>query len=126
MDEIPDSPGSSLIDALAGQIVGLDVNQGDGRPGSTGSFTIRQPMSFDKTSNFNQPLIVIDDVVQVNAEGEPSMDAFNMLSSSEIESMTVLFMVRVHLRGLFLSRLNVVLWVLRKFRIRVRSTSLMP
>lgn len=90
MDEIPDSPGSSLIDALAGQIVGLDVNQGDGRPGSTGSFTIRQPMSFDKTSNFNQPLIVIDDVVQVNAEGEPSMDAFNMLSSSEIESMTVL------------------------------------
>lgn len=90
MDEIPDSPGSSLIDALAGQIVGLDVNQGDGRPGSTGSFTIRQPMSFDKTSNFNQPLIVIDDVVQVNAEGEPSMDAFNMLSSSEIENMTVL------------------------------------
>ena len=79
-----------MIDALAGQIVGLDVNQGDGRPGSTGSFTIRQPMSFDKTSNFNQPLIVIDDVVQVNAEGEPSMDAFNMLSSSEIESMTVL------------------------------------
>lgn len=89
-------------------------------------------MSFDKTSNFNQPLIVIDDVVQVNAEGEPSMDAFNMLSSSEIESMTVLKDASAAVygsrasSGLFLSRLNVVLWVLRKFRIRVRSTSLMP
>lgn len=91
MDEIIDLPGASLVDALAGQVVGLSVNESSGRPGATGSFTIRQPMSFDESdSNFNQPLIVIDDIVQVDENGEPSMTAFNMLDQSEIESMTVL------------------------------------
>ena len=33
---------------------------------------------------------VIDDVVQVDENGEPSMTAFNMLDQSEIENMTVL------------------------------------
>ena len=47
-------------------------------------------MSFDDAGNFNQPLIVIDDIVQVDENGEPSMTAFNMLNQSEIESMTVL------------------------------------
>ncbi len=47
-------------------------------------------MSFDGSSSFNQPLIVIDDVVQVDENGEPSMTAFNMLNHSDIESMTVL------------------------------------
>ena len=91
MDEILKVPGSSIIDALSGQIAGLSVSQSDGRPGSTGSFKIRQPMSFGESStNFNQPLIVIDDVVQVDENGEPSMTAFNMLDQSEIENMTVL------------------------------------
>lgn len=91
MDEILEVPGSSIIDALSGQIAGLSVSQSDGRPGSTGSFKIRQPMSFGESStNFNQPLIVIDDVVQVDENGEPSMTAFNMLDQSEIENMTVL------------------------------------
>lgn len=35
-------------------------------------------------------MIVIDDVVQVDENGDPSMTAFNMLNQSEIESMTVL------------------------------------
>lgn len=90
MDEIPDLPGASLVDALSGQVVGLSVSQSNGRPGATGSFRIRQPMSFTSSSSFNQPLIVIDDVVQVDENGEPSMNAFNMLDQSEIESMTVL------------------------------------
>lgn len=91
MDEIAELPGASLVDALAGQIVGLNVSESNGRPGETGSFTVRQPMSFDETaSNFNQPLIVIDDIVQVDENGEPSMTAFNMLDQSEIETMTVL------------------------------------
>lgn len=91
MDDIPDSPGTSIIDALSGQVVGLSVTQSDGRPGSTGTIKVRQPMSFgDANSSFNHPLIVIDDVVQVDEKGEPSMIAFNMLNQSEIESMTVL------------------------------------
>jgi len=93
MEDIPDIPGTSIIDALAGQVIGLSVTQSDGRPGSTGSFKVRQPMSFDADGNsgsFNQPLIVIDDVVQVDENGDPSMTAFNMLNQSEIESMTVL------------------------------------
>ena len=91
VEDIIDLPGASLVDALAGQVVGLSVNESSGRPGATGSFTIRQPMSFDESStNFNQPLIVIDDIVQVDENGEPSMTAFNMLDPSEIETMTVL------------------------------------
>lgn len=92
MEDIPDLPGTSILDALSGQVVGLSVTQSDGRPGSTGSFTVRQPMSFTNGNSlsFNQPLIVIDDVVQVDENGEPSMIAFNMLNQSEIESMTVL------------------------------------
>lgn len=90
MDEIAELPGTSIIDALAGQVVGLSVSQSSGRPGSVGSFRVRQPMSFDGNTAFNQPLIVIDDVVQVDENGEPSMTAFNMLNHSDIESMTVL------------------------------------
>lgn len=90
MDEIAELPGTSIIDALAGQVIGLNVSQSSGRPGATGSFRVRQPMSFDGNSSFNQPLIVIDDVVQVDENGEPSMTAFNMLNHSDIESMTVL------------------------------------
>ena len=90
MDEIAELPGTSIIDALAGQVVGLSVSQSSGRPGATGSFRVRQPMSFDGNTSFNQPLIVIDDVVQVDENGEPSMTAFNMLNHSDIESMTVL------------------------------------
>ncbi|WP_239058210.1 SusC/RagA family TonB-linked outer membrane protein [Bacteroides sp. 214] len=90
MDEIADLPGASIIDALAGQVVGLSVSQSDGRPGSTGSLKVRQPMAFGSEVAFNNPLIVIDDVVQVDEEGSPSMTAFNMLDHSEIETMTVL------------------------------------
>ena len=65
MEDIPDIPGTSIIDALAGQVIGLSVTQSDGRPGSTGTFKVRQPMSAegDNSGSFNQPLIVIDDVV---------------------------------------------------------------
>lgn len=90
MDEIADLPGASIVDALAGQVIGLNVSRSDGRPGSTGSFTVRSPApTLTGGVNFG-PLIVIDDVVQVDELGNPSMAAFNMLDHSEIESMTVL------------------------------------
>ncbi len=93
MENMEQLPGASIIDALAGQVVGLNVDQSDGRPGATGTFTIRHPApKLESTSGTKEfgPLIVIDDVVQVNDQGEPDMTTFNMLDYSEIESMTVL------------------------------------
>ncbi|MGV8090625.1 MAG: SusC/RagA family TonB-linked outer membrane protein [Mangrovibacterium sp.] len=93
MENVEQLPGASIVDALAGQVIGLNVTQSNGRPGATGSFTIRHPApKLESTSGAKEfgPLIVIDDVVQVNDEGEPDMTTFNMLDYSEIESMTVL------------------------------------
>jgi TonB-linked SusC/RagA family outer membrane protein len=91
MDDIITLPGASIVDALSGQVVGLSVKRSSGRPGATGTFKVRQPVTFDDSNAaFNQPLIVVDDVVQVNDLGEPTMTVFNMLDYSEIESMTVL------------------------------------
>ncbi|NDV83297.1 SusC/RagA family TonB-linked outer membrane protein [Bacteroides sp. 51] len=90
MDEIADLPGASIVDALAGQVVGLNVSQSNGRPGSTGTFTVRSPAPKLTGAVEFGPLIVIDDVVQVDALGNPDMTTFNMLDHSEIESMTVL------------------------------------
>lgn len=90
MDEIADLPGASIVDALAGQVVGLSVTQSSGRPGSTGSFKVREPAPAFAAGVSYGPLVVIDDIVQVDQNGEPDMTAFNMLDHSEIESMTVL------------------------------------
>ncbi|GHT60972.1 SusC/RagA family TonB-linked outer membrane protein [Bacteroidia bacterium] len=90
MDEIANLPGASIIDALAGQVIGLSVTKSSGRPGATGSFKIREPAPALTGGVSYGPLIVIDDIVQVTALGEPDMTTFNMLDHSEIESMTVL------------------------------------
>jgi len=90
MDEIADLPGASIVDALAGQVVGLNVSKSDGRPGSTGTFSVRSPAPKLTGAVEFGPLIVIDDVVQVDQLGNPDMTSFNMLDHSEIESMTVL------------------------------------
>jgi TonB-linked SusC/RagA family outer membrane protein len=90
MDDIVNLPGASIVDALAGQVIGLSVTKSSGRPGATGTFRVREPAPALSGGVSYGPLIVIDDVVQVNDLGEPSMTAFNMLDHSEIESMTVL------------------------------------
>jgi TonB-linked SusC/RagA family outer membrane protein len=94
LEDIEQLPGASILDALAGQVVGLNVTQSSGRPGATGTFTVRHPAPVFGTAaqGFPQfgPLIVIDDIVQVDDNGEPDMTAFNMLDYSEIESITVL------------------------------------
>jgi TonB-linked outer membrane protein, SusC/RagA family len=91
VDELIQVPGVSLIDALAGQVVGLHVSQSNGRPGSVGSLRIRQSDFLSSGSgSFRHPLIVIDDIIQLDNNGEPDMSAFNRLDYSEIESLTVL------------------------------------
>ncbi|MDR1884322.1 MAG: SusC/RagA family TonB-linked outer membrane protein [Prevotella sp.] len=90
MDDIENLPGASIVDALAGQVVGLNVTQSNGRPGATGTLSIRSPAPALTANPTFGPLVVIDDVVQVSELGEPDMTAFNMLDHSEIENITVL------------------------------------
>ncbi|MBE8726259.1 SusC/RagA family TonB-linked outer membrane protein [Flavobacterium hungaricum] len=89
--DIQDLPVSNLSEALRGQVPGLTVIDGGGRPGDAGAIEIRQTYGFSKDGSSKTPLIVIDDMIQVDpVNGRPSLDAFNRLDPSEIESMTVL------------------------------------
>lgn len=90
-EEVQRLPVSSLSEALRGQVPGLSVSGGAQRPGESGSLQIRQTFGFSKDGNTNLPLIVIDDMIQVDPEtGMPTLETFNRLDPSEIESITVL------------------------------------
>nr|WP_199002389.1 SusC/RagA family TonB-linked outer membrane protein [Flavobacterium sp. ASV13] len=90
-DDLMDLPVTNLSDALKGLVPGLAVTGGSGRPGDAASIQIRQTFGFSKDGNSTIPLIVIDDMVQVDpATGKATLDAFNRLDPSEIESITVL------------------------------------
>lgn len=90
-DELKDLSVGSLGDALSGMMVGLHVNAGGGRPGSTPSLQIRQssvntsitPGSTRGGDADPTPLYVIDDFIS-------TQEAFNNLDVSEVESITVL------------------------------------
>ncbi len=91
MADIEDLPVSNLSESLRGLIPGLNVNAGNNRPGSASDIQIRQTFGFSKDGNTTIPLIIIDDMVQVDpANGKPTLDTFNRLDPSEIESITVL------------------------------------
>lgn len=81
--EIQDLPVTSLSAALRGQVVGVSVSGGQGRPGDPGQITIRNPSLFSKDGGNLRPLYIIDDVVK-------SEDEFNLLDVTEIESINVL------------------------------------
>ena len=91
MDQIENLPVTSMAEALNGQIAGVSVSGGSQRPGESATLTIRQTYSFSKDGGSEIPLIVIDDMIQIDPEtGLPTLDAFNRLDPSEIESITVL------------------------------------
>jgi TonB-linked SusC/RagA family outer membrane protein len=91
MEKITDLPVSSLAEALKGQIPGLNVTGGSQRPGDNASLSIRQQFGWSKDGSSSLPLIVIDDVIQLDPNtGLPTMDQFNALDPSEVESITVL------------------------------------
>ncbi|EJG00107.1 SusC/RagA family TonB-linked outer membrane protein [Flavobacterium sp. F52] len=90
-EEFRDLPVSNLSESLRGLTPGLSVSGGAGRPGDAAAIAIRQNFGFSKDGNSGIPLIVIDDMVQVDpANGKPTLDTFNQLDPSEIESMTIL------------------------------------
>ncbi|MEI6950048.1 SusC/RagA family TonB-linked outer membrane protein [Paraflavisolibacter sp. H34] len=89
--KLEDMPVRTLTEALAGQVPGLNVSGGNSRPGVNASLSIRQTFGWGKDASSPNPLIVIDDVIQVDpSTGLPSMEQFNLLDPTEVESITVL------------------------------------
>jgi TonB-linked SusC/RagA family outer membrane protein len=89
--EFQDLPVSNLAEALAGQINGLSVSGGSGRPGDGATLAIRQSFNASKDGGNSVPLVIIDDVIQVDPQtGLSTLDQFNLLDASEIESVSVL------------------------------------
>jgi len=89
--KLEDLPVSSLAEMLRGQVPGLDVSGGSQRPGTMATLSIRQQFNWGKDGGGTIPLIIIDDVVQIDpATNLPTLDKFNLLDLSEVESITVL------------------------------------
>ncbi len=90
-EDVQDLPVTNLSEALRGLVPGLTVDGGSKRPGEAASIEIRQTFSFSKDGGYKHPLIVIDDMVQVDpVSGQPTLETFNRLDPTEIESITVL------------------------------------
>ncbi len=91
MQKVADLPVSSIAEALKGQIPGLNVAGGSQRPGENATLSIRQQFGFSKDGNTQAPLLIIDDVIQLDpSTGRTSVDQFNVLDPNEVESITVL------------------------------------
>lgn len=89
--KIEELPVSTVAEALKGQIPGLNVSGGSQRPGDNPTLSIRQNFGFSKDGNSIVPLVVIDDIIQLDPNtGLPTLDQFNLLNPNEIESITVL------------------------------------
>lgn len=88
--EVEDLPVGNLGAALAGRLLGVSVSGGTGRPGQAAQLVVRNPSSLSKDGGTNGPLYVIDDVIQITSQGQPSADLFNALDPSEVESITIL------------------------------------
>jgi TonB-linked SusC/RagA family outer membrane protein len=91
LKKMEDMPVRTITEALRGQVPGLNVTGGNARPGINASLSIRQQFGWGKDGSSTLPLIVIDDVIQLDpSTGLPSLDQFNLLDLSEVESITVL------------------------------------
>jgi TonB-linked SusC/RagA family outer membrane protein len=88
--ELEDIPASNLGTALAGRVLGVEVSGGNTRPGSVGRLTIRNPMSLSKDGGNNNPLFVIDGVIQIAADGSNDATIFNNLDPTEVKSISFL------------------------------------
>src|SRR6185437_7879116 len=90
LKRIEDIPVASITEALRGQIPGLNVSGGSQRPGDLATLSVRQQFNLGKDGGGTAPIVVIDDVIQIDPQtGLPSLEAFNNLDLSEVESITV-------------------------------------
>ncbi|MDP4208618.1 MAG: SusC/RagA family TonB-linked outer membrane protein [Bacteroidota bacterium] len=91
--DVADLPVGNLGAALRGTVNGLSVSGGMTRPGTPATLSIRTPFSFSKDGGSTAPIVVIDDVVQIDGSSSsqaPDYSRFNNLDPSEIESITIL------------------------------------
>jgi len=90
MKEIEDLPTNSIATAIAGRVLGVGVSGGSARPGQPARLQIRQPKTMSKDGGSDNPLYVIDGVIQISGDGAPDSTLFNSLDSSEVESLSFL------------------------------------
>ena len=76
--KLEDLPVASLTEMLRGQVPGLNISGGSTRPGSMAQASIRQQFNWGKDGGGTIPLIIIDDVVQIDpATNLTTIDKFN-------------------------------------------------
>ena len=83
-DDIASIPVASSIDAIKGQVAGVDIQQTGGRPGQNPTIKIRGRRSIAAS---NDPLYVIDGIPQTSSEGDGTIFDIN---PEDIKSMEVL------------------------------------
>ena len=93
VDNIDYLPVSTLAEAMEGQLNGVSVEKANDRPGTFPTLNIRHANRLNNLSSANLaniPLVVIDDMIQLSQTGSPTLEQFNLLDLSEVESITVL------------------------------------
>lgn len=91
-DDLIETSQASVLNALAGKVAGVRINQMDGTAGSSVNMVIRGAKSLN---NDNQPLFVIDGIPMKNQrnnefEGADMGNAISDLNPEDIESVSVL------------------------------------
>ncbi len=91
-DDVTETSQGNVLNALAGKVAGVKINQMDGTAGSSVNMVIRGAKSLN---NDNQPLFVIDGVPVRNQlnnlyEGADLGNAITDLNPNDIESISVL------------------------------------
>ncbi|QDH78223.1 TonB-dependent receptor [Echinicola soli] len=90
MEELEDLPVGDLATAMRGKLPGVNISGGSARPGRKPVLTIRNPISMSKDGGNNQPLYIIDGVLQIDEQGRNDATLFNQLDPSEVESISIL------------------------------------
>jgi len=81
-EELNEIPATSLGNAIAGRLAGVNIAQSNGKPGSTSQIIVRGATS-GQFAGSNEPLYVIDNVIA-------SKSIFDALDVSEVANVTVL------------------------------------
>lgn len=85
--QLQERPASSLNQALAGRISGVQVNTNSGRPGGRTNIRVR---GFSSINSSNNPLYVIDGVALPQSTQTQSSQAIDYINPNDIVSVEVL------------------------------------
>lgn len=88
--EIEDLPTGNIATALVGRVLGVGISGGNTRPGKPADINIRRSATFSKDGGTDNPLYVIDGVLQIAGDGTPDSTLFDNLDASEVESLSFL------------------------------------